>query len=361
MKKAVDNLKKITLGSWDEGFLFILVTVLVLFAGTFFLFNIQSKDILYEQMLHREQLSSRANAKALETFIDLFGRSLVTLSHQDGVKYPTPDTKNLIDEYYSNWLSTPVWGIVMTDNKGYVKFNSNKDNKPDLNAYLGDREYFNLSKSAKTGTFDVSNPVVSKLGPSKDKHIVLVYTPIISDDGRFVGLLAASVVFEDLSKQYFGPHKLTDRSFEYLVDEKGNVLASDQPGIPGRNMFDELNKNPFLGSKVLGEQLQEALISKKEGKIKVAYPADSGFPILSKMLVAYSPVKFGSINLMQAIAVPESDALVFLTPIYVRVSIIVAVTFLIIVIVGIRISKIRGYREAVEDEHKLHKLKNNNY
>jgi len=212
-----------------------------------------------------------------------------------------------------------------------------------------------MLSSAQDGDVLISAPVVSRLGASKGKYIVNVSTPVTKDN-TYRGVLSASVVLDELTNQYILPLKVTKKSFEYLLAENGDVLATDQPGILETNFLEQLEKNPFVGSAILAENLKKILGSRQEGKIRVAFPIDIPNGELKVMLVAHSPVTVGDNNLMLATAVPIEDALIFMTPIYTRSVVIIVGAFFAILILAIRLAKLQSYREAAEDEHRHHSL-----
>lgn len=330
------------------------ILLLLLSGGIYLLLGTSAKEALVEQMLHREQLSARAGSDSLEAFFDLFGRSLSGLASSNEVGDFSAQSQERIDGFMERWTDTPVAGVVLIDTSGNVKFNSNRNGTHDVGGYLGDRDYFEWSKTAKTGQIFISSPVVSRLGASQGKYIVTVSTPVLDANGDYKGVLSASVILEELSAQYITPLKITDTSYEYLLNEKGDVLVSDQEGIGGLNFFDQMAKIPFMGSAILTGRLKDALLSRQEGKLRAAYPVDLHTYILVPMLVAYSPVSVGDNHLMLAISTPENDTLAFLTPFYFRDLGVAGLAFFAFLIIAVRIAKVTGYEEGLEKEQREH-------
>jgi hypothetical protein len=357
-KKQLEKLKKVALIVWNNGFFLVAIVVLVSLGTTYLLLDVQSKNILIEQMLHREQLSVRAGERSVEAFFDLYNRAFIELATNDDIETFSPKAGERLGDYMTRWQGTPIAGVVLIDTEGEVKFNGNRNKVPEVGGYLGDRQYFSWAKTAHSGEVLITPPVISRLGASAGKYILNVSSPIFDSNGEFNGLLSTSVIIEELTDLYIKPLKITDSSFEYLLNENGDVLATDQEGIIGLNFFDQLNKVPFLGSTVLSDGLKKAISSRAEGKIRVAYPVNLESMIPKKMLVAYASVEIGGNYFVLATATPEEDALVFLTPIYVRSIGIIAGAFFVIVLLGIRVAKVRGYKEAVADEHKIHNINN---
>ena len=91
-----------------------------------------------------------------------------------------------------------------------------------------------------------------------------------------------------------------------------------------------------------------------EGKIDVVLPNDNNISILTPYLIAYSPVFIDNYHWMLAVATPEADTLVFMTPFYFRIIGLAGLAFFGFLIITIRISKIKGYEEGFADKTKLH-------
>ena len=323
---------------------FVLTGVLMLLMAVilYLVLGKQASDALVEQMLHREQLATRAGANSFEIFFNLFSRSLLIQAERE-------ITNSVLNNFSLRWDGTPVAGAILVDESGRVKFNGNRLQAPEVGEDLSDRDYFAWAKTAKKGEVFISSPAISRLGASKGKYIVGVATPIIDDRGVFKGLLSAAVILDEMVGQYLESMKVTEKSLIYLTDEGGDIVLTNQSDVLGKNFFEEISKRPFLGSKVLAEKLRRILSLRQEGKLDIAAP--------ERMLIAYAPVAVGNNHLMLGIATPVSDALVFLSPFYFRNLAVIALAFLGFLVIAIRIAKITSYKEAVKVEHQIHKIK----
>lgn len=335
-------------------FFYIFLVFFISLGTGYLLLNSQAKGILVEQMLHREQLATRAGAISINTFFNLYDKAFAELVTRSEIIEFSPEAEQIINDFMARWDGSPVAGVIILDKDGIVRFNGNRDLIPNVAVSLADRDYFGRAKTAKAGDILISSPIVSRLGASVGKYIVTVSTPIFSQNGSFEGVLSSSIILDELTNQFITSLKITDKSFEYLLNESGDVLGTDQQGILGVNFVDQLSKNPFVGSLLLGDKLKKILSSRMEGKLEVAYPSDIKLQLPKPMLVAYSPLDIGDNHLMLAISTPTDDALIFLFPVYARSVKIIAGAFFIILLLGIRIAKIRGYQERVEEEHRAH-------
>ena len=338
---------------FDNIFFYIALVFIISIGASYLLINSQAKDVLVEQMLHREQLATRAGAVSIVAFFNLYDRTIADLATRKEIVNFSPESAQLLDDFMLRWGGTPVAGIAVLDKDGIVKFHGSGSLMLDIGTSLGDRDYFIKSKAAKAGDMLISSPLISRSRDSEGKYILTVSTPIFSKDGNFVGVLASSISLSELTTEYISPLRITGKSFEYLLNEDGEVLGTDQEGILGVNFLDQLKSNPFVGSKIQRDELKNILSSGMEGKLEVAYPTDIKLQIPKPMLIAYSPLDIGENHLMLAMSTPTEDALIFLFPIYARSAKIIAGAFFIILLLGIRIAKLRGYQEGVEEEHKI--------
>jgi len=344
----VEKLSSIVWKTNTRAFFVFGVLLSLLAGGFYFLFNKQATNALVEQMLHREQIASRAGAKSLESFFALYDKAFVGLASNREISSFSPEAEGNLEDFMASWEDTPIAGVVLTDSSGIVKFNAGRNNASEIGTDLSDRDYFERAKVVNVGDVVISAPLVSRLGFSKSQYIITVVTPIRNDNGNFLGVLSSSVILEELTTDYINPLRITDNSYEYLLNENGDVLASDQEGITSVNFFDEMSKLPFIGSTVLAKELKEALTSRQEGKFRIAYPINLQIYSITEMLVSWSPVVIGNEHLMLAVATPKSEALAFLTPYYFKQLEIAGIFFFAFLIVSVRVAKVLGYKEGLE-------------
>lgn len=332
------------------------LSLLLVSIAAYFLLGKQASDSLVEQMLHREQLAVRAGSSSIESFIELFGKSMTDLATRVEVEKFSEKTDITLNEYIKRWEGTPVAGVILLDEKGVVISNGNRNLTPEVGVSLADRKYFSWAKTAKRGDLFISEPLVSRLGASKGKYIVVVATPTVDEDG-VKGLVAASVILEELTDQYISPLKISDDTRIYLIDDSGVIIASPFERLIGMNYLDNILKSDIPGSGKIYEILKNSLASNDEGKMDIALPDETKNGLLTRFLIAKSPINIEGNHWILAIATPASDALAYLAPFYFRDLAVVGVAFLAFLIISIRIAKVVGYREAVETEHKEHKIK----
>lgn len=316
-------------------------------AFLFVFFNKTSRDLLIEQVQHRQQLSVRAGAKSIDSFITAVGRSNVILAHDV--------SQDKLHEFIDEWSTSGVSGIIATDKNGIVLYNSNTLKLINIGVDVSDRDYFAWSKTAKEGEYKVFPPIISKVGATKGEYIVTVSTPIFHNS-QFDGVLTTAVLLTSLTKEYLGDLRILDSSKIYLVTESGEIVYSDVSEITGRN-FKDIFDTDFLGKEKVFEIVANELKKDTESKLQLAIPNFQNGLALEPYLISAAPVSISD-NLWKLVAVtPEKSLLTFTYKIFsgqIMAAFIVATLFIVLVL---RVSRNTGYQEAVTDEHKIHNIK----
>lgn len=319
---------------------FFMAIVFLALASIIYLgFGTSARATLIEQMLHREQVIARSGASSIEGFLTLFGRSITILEE-------TSLTQAELDIFVNRWKDSPVTGVVLTDASGEIIVNSNRTKESGVGTNVSDRDYFIWSKTAKDGEVFISSPVISRVGTTKGKYIVLVATPVIREN-KFQGVMAGSVLLPELSEYYLNSLKISEGTRIYLLDQDGVILASARQQLIGINYINYLNSEPFLGAKAAAPSLKRALEDKDEGKIDIVLQEETN-KILTRYLIAYTPIKTDGEerHWVLAVATPVDDALIYMGPIFARQIVAMVLVFLAVLALGIRLAKVIAYREA---------------
>jgi hypothetical protein len=326
--------------------------LLILAAAAFFIMSYQAKNSLVEQTLYREQLVARSGASDVSSFFDIISRSITIQADNPDVKNLTVGVDNSLHSYISHWINTPYVSILLLDREGAVRCKVNNEVLTPICTSLADRKYFIWAETAKNGEVFVSEPGISRTGITKGKTIVTVSSPTFDKNGQFSGVLVGGVLLNDLTIQYLDPLKISDKTRVYLFNQDGMVISSPVDSLLGINYIDYLKGKPFLGAENVAKIFADAMGSGKEGKMDIVL-AENSTNKLTRFLVAYSPVEIEGQKWFLAVETPVDDALIFLTPFYVRGIEIIALAFFAILIIGIRAAKIKGYSEGIEDESKV--------
>lgn len=340
---------------WRSLFAFLAVFFAGLGIATYLLMGRGAVKMLTEQTLHREQVIVRSGAASIQSFLTLLADSISSVGRNELVTFSDlARTKRILAHLVEGYKSTPINGVILVDEKGKVLLNPNiKGEGPISSELLSDRDYFIWSKDAKEGEIFFGSPVVSRLGASKGRMIVPVAAPIIRE-GKFQGILVASVVIDDLTSQYLDDLRISEKSEVYLIKQDGTIIYSDRFTDPvGKNIIEILKNNTFLGSRLLLDKVDQFLKGKNEGKEIIAYPSLENQTVFSRRLVAYSPINLGRDQYWYlAISTPIKDALVFMAPFYTREILLVILIFLSVSIYISYFARSKGFNEGHDLYHK---------
>jgi hypothetical protein len=327
-------------------FLLFGLLLLILAMALYLLLGKQASDTLIEQMLHREQVAARAGAKSVETFFDLFGKSLPGLASRVEIEN-SENVQESLESYVERWKDTPLSGVIFVDSEGIVKFNATEGGGMSVGTIVSDRAYYTWAKTAKKGDIFVSEPVISRIGSSSGKFIVVVATPVVGGNSEFAGLLAAAIVVEEL-REYVNPLKISDKTRIYIVNKDGVIITSPVEKLTGVNYLDYIKESGIPGSLKVVEILKESIESNQEGKMDLVLPNESKNGILTRYLIARAPINIHGVHWVLAVATPVDDALEYLAPLYFRNLGIVAIAFLAFLLIVARIAKVKGFEEGYD-------------
>lgn len=319
-----------------------------------------TKKALVEQMLHRQQVISRAGAKSMENFLNYLGFQLSTYATRRAIINVDGNTQENLDEFTRIWAkNSPIVGIVLTDAKGTTIYNSNVDNISSVGTELSDRDYFKeIIEVSKPGFVSVGDPVISRLGSSKGQYIVPVATGVFDSAGRFKGILASAMLLSEATTQYLEPLKISYNSRVYLIADNGMVLSSPHPGLEGQNYFTYLSERGYKDTSNLREGLIAALQKGGEQKLDVYMPQEPDL-IPTRYLIATAPVKYGQgKNWTLAVATPAEEAFIYAGPFagYSTLSLVLFITmvmaFTFVLLIVIRVAESDSYLAGYNDGKK---------
>lgn len=306
-------------------YLLILNSFLLAFAVlAFSLITKFDHELAEKHLSNQEQTAVLSGANSIEKFFNFFGESLTIFTAREDL------SPSRLDSFIESWKETPIAGVIVTDTAGKVVANANRSGQPDLGTDLSDRDYFIWAKEGN-GQYFVSNPVLSRLGASKDKYIVVVAARV-TKNGQFDGVLAASVIIDELVSKYLDPVKIFPTSRLYLVDNSGTIIVSPWPNLTGLNYFDYLKQNSLVkdADKSLG-YLKQAVSNPSKGDFETDLPNEKKGG-MTTFLVAYTPIFYNSDYSKWwtlAMATPHDEVDRFATNIYIRLARTIVLTLLI--------------------------------
>lgn len=283
------------LSSWIFYFILFSATVGI---SSVIIFDQWFKTTATEQLLNQKRTIARAEASNTMLFFEKLGNSVAVLAQLSSVKNRDA---NAIQEDLDTFLEQRsgmalIGGVVLTDEKGIVKFNSHILETEDIGQLLIDKDYFIWAKTQQeSGEYFISQPTISQLGESKGKVIVVVTSPVFRND-VFTGVVAATVKLQPLLERFLGLMKVSDQSEVYLFDQDGSLLYNNR-----NSEYISLNIAEIsLDDEMLVSNIKSVLSTNQEGDFRT-----------EKNLVAYIPVELGTQNWLLVIAssIEEIEAL----------------------------------------------------
>lgn len=327
----------------------LMVFVIGIGVGIYYLGGISTQKSLADQMLHRQQLIARSGAFAFHNFTSGVGRSLATFATSDEVM---GGDDSVIEEemlsLLSRWQGTPVFGIIFVNEDGVVTANVNTRSEPQIGVDMSDRDYYKWSLNANSGTYHISRPIVSRSGASAGNYIIPITSPVYHENGEYKGAIVVVMYVESVVKIFLSPLKTSDSTTAYLLNAQGEFVFSSTPDLNGKKITDLFNEVNFPGKKIVLDNFVEEFNSdKREGKFDTFLPDTNGDGSLKRFLIAYSTFDVDTDRSWTLILVtPAAEAFLFSGPFY-RDQ-IVSLIYLILVAVSFAVLSITSARVRIE-------------
>lgn len=296
---------------WDRLRLFGLVAMAGLLGAGYLILSRGAQSSITQQLLDRQAVIARADAGNIKSFFQAVGNSVALRAQMRSMERQDPTTAEDLDAFVNQWGDGGlVSGIVLTDSRGVVAFNSNIEGTRDVGKSLADRDYFVWAKNQKEeGEYFVGAPVVSKLGATEGQVIVTVASPVFAKD-VFLGVVTAAVKLASLAQRNLELLKFSELTSMYLVEQDGDLLYSSP------------------GSEVLSDDIVGALNAAKQGKL-----------VKEGRLIAYSPVALSSQNWLVIVSAPIGEVSSLTIPFYIRQAAVLISVSLATLAFGIYVSR----------------------
>ena len=276
---------------------------------------------LVEQMHHREQVIARSGASSITSFIDLTSRSLLILSNND-------INSQILNSFAKNWTDTPVAGIIFADTHGQIKLVASNIEKLSLGGNVSDRDYFIEASKSPVGSIIIGKPFISRVPGAGQIYKIPIATPVFVNN-KLNGVLTVSISIPSLTEKYLDPLKISSKTGVYLINSNGDFLKSTTLETSNQNLFQFIEKHPFLGDKIIMPLVRQKLALNQETKLDIAVP-DFITGKITRTLIASSPINLTpSRHWILAVTTPVDDALIFISPFIVRNVILLIVTYFV--------------------------------
>ena len=292
---------------WWVGFL----SIVLMTAAFYLILSHGFTKTFTGEFLTHESTIAKAGASNFESFFQDIGNSTAYRAQLSSKKNWDSSTIQDMDAYIDQWRDSGlVSGIILTDDEGVVRFNSNVLRTNDTGSSVADRDYFIWAKNQSGGgEYFIGQAVTSQLGASKGQIIVPVASPVFVD-GVFRGVAATAVKLQPFVQRNLEYMKLTDHTKVYLIDANGDQLYSSS------------------GSDELSGDLKVSLEMSQEGKLQK-----------DGQLIAYAPVTLGDQKWSLVVASPIEDIFDFTISFYIKQAAVLMLLSVLTLIFGVFISR----------------------
>lgn len=323
---------------------FIFLIFSIVFLSIFF--NKISRDNLSEQIQHRQQLATRTGSRSIGSLLRAVGMSTSALADDP--------SQERLERFISSWGNDGVAGVIVVDKKGIVTYDTNRIDIKDVGMDVSYRDYFIWAKGAKRGEYNVSSPILSKIGETRGKYVITIASPVI-DGGIFEGVVVSAVVVSELVEKHLNDIKVLDTSNIHLITSSGEVVYSDYQNISDKSVR-EIFDIDFLGKRKLIEIFVTELKKDGETKISLVLPNIENNYSLEEYLVTASPINLNGNLWKLIISVPQKDLNVFTYSFFNKQIIAVFLVVSVFIVITLKASRDSGYDQAVKDEHIKHNI-----
>lgn len=330
------------------------VFIILLSVGLYNVANKNSKELLIENVLNKEQVAVSFSADSIENFLNITSHPIVLMANHFGAVHPgQEEMSGHLQGFTSSFSSTPVKGAMVADEDGNIILFSDNSGVSKGTTSIASRDYFAWAKEASEGEIFLGKPLLAAEKVSTPGYTIPLATPIYKN-GEFSGVLAAAISLSDLSEKYLLPLKLIKNSEVFLLSSEGTLLHASDDNLIGVNFYDFLEEKPFFGSKYLAELAKEELAKETEGSANVIFPA-SPESKLTSMLTAYSPIKHDGTYWMLVLAIPLGEIFDTVIPFVINQLIVIAVTFITLILFVTIILKRNALRQWFSNRKQIRK------
>lgn len=262
------------------------------------------------RLVQSEETLARAQSASISSFFADYGESLAVFAQLSSVEQFNDSTARDMDTFVDQWRESGlIGGIILTDNKGVVRFNSNIQRQPNIGVSISDLDYFSWATSQEEeGNYFIGKSTVGRLGASAGQVIIPVASPVYAGS-KFVGVLASSVRLAPLTERFLNKLMVSEDTRVYLVNSDRKILynSSDPASVD-------------LEFNLLGDNL-EKYFNNGTGGVKI-----------KKDYLVYSPLSLGQNHWLLVMVSPSSGISNLARPIYVREVAILAAVWLMILL-----------------------------
>ena len=344
MNKILHKWMKIVSHNPLATYLFFMTLSITIGVVFYFWKGVTTQNAMAEQLLHRQQIIARAGALSTSSFLNNLGRVVAVHASRSVFLSESTDAKNAdLRSFMSEWMDTPVNGIIMVNSSGIAVASSNRVLDPKNPTNFADRKFFTWAKlNAMPGQYYIGEPVIARIGLLTGKYIVPVASPVFDKNGDFKGVLVASVSVDKLVSTFANPLKISENTMIFVVDDNANFIFSSVPSLTGKSITSVFEGVNFPGKDSAITLIYKHLPNGDEGKLDLTLPNIYQDKKMTRYLVAYSKLNLDQNKWSFAVVSPADEAFLFTGPFY--KDQIVSLVYLIVVVVGFSIIGITSAR-----------------
>lgn len=251
---------------------FLLIGLLPMLLSGIIMMNITNKEILLKEEQSMQSLAI-ATADSIDGWLETRFSELQLAAKTEQLRSNDPKRQlAILKELKSQ--SDSYETAVFTDKTGIVRAHTTEENINVMN--LGDRDYFLKGMQGEVSTSQI---IVSR---TTGNRIIVMATPVYGEDEKIIGVLSATINFEDLVNRF-----LTDAS----VQVKGMFPVL----VDAEHMIQVFNNDEYIGKPV------EELNYDSAGKKLLASNENAGFAQImyddEEYLVAHAPIEIAGFGL----------------------------------------------------------------
>ena len=303
VRKKLNSFLKVSYLQLLLGVILVLMTVV----GVLLFWNStkEAEQILLDKLKLREFTLARAGSLAIGEFFESRKIRLLILASLTEIK--TIDKEKgpeIVRKMIYEIQDQPVSAIGVIDKQGKLAWSENpQKQKVEAGVDLSDRAYFQWTKTQKeAGGVYISEPIISRAGPSEGSWIVTVVTPLFNNN-QFNGAIYLSIPVKDLVDKFVLPLTISSKSSQMIITQEGLVIASTIPETTGTNILEE-DKKKEGKIKGLSELLDKLIAGQDVSTImEVTYQGGKS----TKMVYGYAPIKIDGTPWYLLVSVPYDE------------------------------------------------------
>lgn len=208
---------------------FNLVLIIVLGSVSYLALVRHAREAALKKADAQEKILAKAQAANISSFFESFGNSIAVLAQSPSIQTKSVNAQKVMQSFVTQWHDSGLIGeVIYVDLNGLVIENVTLNDSAEVGIDVSDRDYFSWAKEANEGEYYVGQPIVSRLGVTRDKAIVPVASPVFNN-GELVGVLASAVVLSDLSDRYLEMMKVSASTRTILLDKDHNLILGEMP------------------------------------------------------------------------------------------------------------------------------------